>query len=137
MINTKQIKEEVNKLYDLNIADQSRREVNVTAKKVFVAVCRHLNISEEAIASELQLARISLYNECYAHIKISKRDKFNVNKIIKAVQDKDYFTILDGYKISGKPLNSLMFELAHWDDDILVEFIENNVKQFKRENFIE
>ena len=136
MIDILKVRSEVSDAYRVDITAKSRVEIVTIARYNFRNICLELGFSLHDVASALNMAEISIYNRGFVNYEPKGRDKIIRDRIVRKFQDDEYFTELDGYKIKGKPLNSLMFELSTWSEELLIEFMESSVKQFKREKYI-
>ena len=136
MIDILEVRSEVSKAYRIDITTKSRVGIVTVARYNFRDICLELGFSLHDIAEALNIPKVSIYNKGFINYEPKGRDKIIRDRIVRKFQDDEYFVELDGYKIKGKPLNSLMFELSTWSEELLIEFIENNVKQFKRGKYI-
>ena len=136
MINILEVRKEVNEVYHIDITTKSNTELYTTARYNFRAICLDLGFSVCDIADALKIARMSIYNKGFVNYEAKGLHKVIKGRVVNKFINSDYFTILDGHKIKGKPLNSLMFELSTWSEEDLIEFMETSVKNFKRKNFI-
>jgi transposase len=132
----KELKEEFDKEYDVDISKRTNKRVYANAKKAFAIVANYFYKDIADIAEVLNVSRATVSNMLYQSHILREKDLRTVSKMKAKFRDNEIFTTLNGHKIEGNALNSLMIELSTWEEHKIIELIETKVKPFKRENYL-
>ena len=129
-----EIKIRLDKAYGFNIALDSNEYKYSNAKMVFCKLADENYKDLADVAEMIGRSRSHIVNIKSKDHRLRNIDWIIYREVKREFEDKREFAILDGHKIHGKALTSLMIEMSSWEEHRVIEFIEENVKPFKTTN---
>ena len=134
------LKNEINKTFNVDITNPSRKRNIAYAKKVYCYISRQLEYNLQEIGDTINLSHDNVYYHTQTIERIYDKEKLMCNNIIKkyglpvrllGVKEEKKKELLVNSQ-NKLVIDVLGGELLDWDKEILQEFIETRLNPFKQ-----